>query len=162
MGAESLGQLVPVESDAHEDLSEKEGGLFPSIRQYESDPTLKESREYLLEIISTLKNGADRLEKFDDPKTLQEVLIKLKEYHDTLEALNITDEYLDRHMQDGEKLPGRHFTPAACKDPKIMIEWISHDLLGIIKRLSKAKTPIDFYARMSSLGYLENVLAVPE
>lgn len=162
MSSEGFEQIAVAKDDGVENLPENDGRIFPTLKQYESDPTLKESREYLLEIISALKNGADRLEKKDDPNDLPEILLKLKEYHDSLDRLNITGEYLDQHMQDGKLLSGRHFTPVACRDPKIMIEWISHDLLGIIKRLSKVKTPNEFYATMHSLGYLENVLAVPE
>ncbi len=134
---------------------------FASRAAYEATPELKEMRELLLGVIAKLRSCVDRIQGEFDPATLRASFEDLKVSYDKLVALDITDDYLQQHMEQ-DNIAGRRFTEEARHDPKIMLEWVARDLVAIVRRLPDMTELEELYARTSALTFYENVLDAAE
>ena len=106
--------------------------IFPSAAEYESDPQTSENRRLVLDTIGKLQDIMNAISS-DDPIVQESQLAELNELGEQLESLGITMEQLNKHIEgDGR------FTEQARRDPRIMLQWIGHDVHRIIQELPTA------------------------
>ncbi|OHA17718.1 MAG: hypothetical protein A2664_03845 [Candidatus Taylorbacteria bacterium RIFCSPHIGHO2_01_FULL_46_22b] len=130
--------------------------IFPSREAYEA-AGLGDTRELLLKFVSKFRAVTDLLETNWDPEVLRSSSIELRELCTPLLSMHVTTDYLDQFTEPS-KIGGRQFTEEARNNPKIMTEWVAHDLLASLGRAGLAKTFSQFLGTTASLNFFENVL----
>jgi hypothetical protein len=124
-----------------EQKKNEEKRIFASYEDYSLSYELMQKRDSLLkaiEIISDLLSN--RLDS--DPVLLKSKVAELRRTAQELDSADIKKEALDQHLE-----PQGHFKAEARMNPKIMIDWISHDVTNIINDLHMLPSVDDFHSR---------------
>src|SRR3989344_6658066 len=129
--------------------------FFPSRKDYESIPRLKERREFLLAIIKKLEDHMNE-RNGNDTAVQESKIAELNELKEELESEGITVEYLDQFMQPNTHFEGaKMWTEEARKNPKIMIDGITYGLISIINKLGDAITVSSVDAQISEFDEIK-------
>ena len=109
-----------------------------SRAQYESTEALRMRQEFLVDVITKLESYI--YEQGDNDVTAQESKLReLEEVGKQLEILKITREYLDQFTEPNV-FGGKKFTSKGRNDPKLMMDWVTYELVKIIAKLRNAIT----------------------
>ena len=120
---------------------QKERRNFPSIEEYELSEELSEKRLFLLEIIKKIEEIMNY--DGDDTVVRESKIAELDEQKIDLENMAGKKGSLDQFLgKDGS------FTEDSRHNPKIMVQWIAHDLSSIITKLSKLMTATGLHAQI--------------
>ncbi len=123
--------------------------IFASASDYEANVNLKQKRELLITVIDKIKDIMDEVGS-EDEVVKESKIEELNQLAVELEAMGITKQYLEEFTEgDGR------FTESARKDPEIMIKWIAHDLLKIIRSVPKSMTVSGFRAQLGEFSDIE-------
>lgn len=123
--------------------------MFPSEREYEKDIVMKGNRALLLDVISKIRDVMNEVHG-DNEVIKQQKIKELVDCCPRLESVAVDSAYLKKFSEEN----GR-FTEEARKNPDVMIKWVAHDLLGIIKKLPRAMTVSDVEAQMGEFTDIE-------
>lgn len=139
---------------------------FPSAAEYKVTPEFSNRRQVLLqgivdlEKLISLAQGEDAIDEAEFSRLKVSLRAFNEQLLDQAEKFDINDAYLDG-FQEPSSLGGKKFTAEARNNPKVMLDWITRDVLMIITRLLRSGKDLrgaDFSGKVGALDFYRNVL----
>ena len=133
---------------------------FAHVEDYENDPIIRERRLLLLQVISKLTEIKSETDSslLRNGSAREDMLTEVNTLIAPLKSLGITKDYLKQFYD----IDYGAFSESARRDPKIMTEWIAHDLVSIVAKASIPKDTRDFMGLFGALGFYKKALDAEE